>query len=358
MSIHGVHIDDAAVDSGLLESLRTDDMERFRAAPATVMINRWQDDLDWLILDATYPAQIACRHRLLTDRYDMVIDRLPGDDVRSSERELCDTVIDYLLETYPDYFKRRSDLVWSLLTGITVDIGPDGADPLAAIALLASEDFLLLLPEVHEPDGERVYRLKAGALLFPNGWSLRSHFGVPLPAGDNAMARKRWEDARQASLKAARLGKQPYEIHNGHVAYYMEHFARRVDRFFAQMQPGMLAWRRNWSAKMSPALFLHSDAPPVPLPPSTPDNWAQHGYLRSEQQTFRKLRESGAVVFSIKTYLWRLNELVQCPVALHALIHANDHLPAGMVDYKGASLPSFREFLDGHRYHSRAQEDR
>lgn len=350
MSIEGVRLDEAVIDSRLVATLRTDDMERYRAVPATVMINQWHDDLEWLIVDSTYPAQIRRRYALLTNHCDMVIDRLPGEEVQASEKELLEAVTGYLLQTYPNYFRRDGNLVSSGLTGMTIDIGPEGADPLTALSLLASEDFLLLLPDVCETDQPVAYRLKAGALLFPNGWSLRSRFDTPLPAVGDLDAQAQWEAARQRSLGAARLGKTPYEIHNGHVTHYMEHFAARVDRFFSQMRPGMSAWRRNWSLKMSAELFLHSDTSPVRLPPSSAANWADHGYLRSEQQAFIKLPVCGAVVFSIKTYVWKLSELVKCPPALEALIVASDHLPPGMVSYRAADLPAFREFLDRFRF--------
>src|SRR4051812_14552930 len=137
MSIPGIHLNKIARDSELANTLRADDLERFSAVPKTVMINQWPQDLDWLILDRTYPAQIARRHQLLLTQREKVIDRLPGDDVRAAEIELRDMVVDYLLATYPQYFQRDGDLVLSPLTGLAVDVGPDGADPLIAVALLA-----------------------------------------------------------------------------------------------------------------------------------------------------------------------------------------------------------------------------
>ncbi len=54
---------------------------------------------------------------------------------------------------------------------------------------------------------------------------------------------------------------------------------------------------------MSDELFLHSDALPEALPAFTPQNWTEHGYLRSEHETFTKLPKTGAVVFSIRICL-------------------------------------------------------
>lgn len=352
MSLHGIYTNNdsrqISVRTELAGRLRTDHMERYRAVPKTVMINQWTDDLDWIIVDETYPEQIARRRELLQQRLPMLIDRLPGEIVQKAERELLDTIVDYLLNRYPEYFSREGNLLFSLLTGMVIDVSPQGADPLVAVALLASEDMLILLPEKHGPQGDSAYKLMAGALLFPNDWALRSHFALPRPSGDDHAALQAWEQAKRKSEKAARLGKTPYEIHDGHVEHYMENFASRVDMFMSQMRPGMRVWRRNWGMRLTDELCLHSDSPPESLPEATADNWERYGYLRSEHEAFIKLPESGAVVFSIKTYMWKLSELVKNRPALEALVTANANLAPKMFDYRAESLPTFREFLLRH----------
>lgn len=353
MSLHGIFQDKVRKDRTLASTLRTDDMERYTVVPRTVMINQWPDDLNWILVDATYPRQIERRLELLGAHRAMVVDRLPGDDVAAAEIELRDTVVDYLLTTYPQYFQREDNLVLSPLTGLAVDIGPDGADPMVALAVLASEDMLLLLPENHGDDEASHYVLKSGALLFPNDWSLRSHFKRAEPDRGDIKAYEAWTLAGQKSRKAARLGKSPYEIHDGHVSHYMQHFAARVDLFFSKMEPGMRTWRRNWGMRLTDELFLHSDMPPAELPALSADNWATHGYLRSEHETFTKLPRSGAVVFTIKTYLWKMSDLVRSRKALDALFAANENLAPSMFEYRADSLPSFRDFLLRHRPTSR-----
>jgi len=339
----GVHLDRIARDFDLAATLRADDMERFAAVPKTVMINAWQAELEWLIVDRTYPSQVARRLQLLCEQPGLVIDRMPGAEVRAAEMELRDAVADYLFQAYPQYFRREGDVFLSPLMGLAIDLGEHGADPMVAVALMATEDMLLLMPERRGPHGELSYVLKSGALLFPNDWSLKSHFNLPRPAEAPALAT--WEAARAKSEKAARLGKSPHEIHHGHVAHYTEHFSSRVDLFFANMEAGLRTWRRNWGMRMSDELFLHSDRPPPDLPSLSADNWERHGFLRSEHETFTKLPQSGAVVFTIKTYMWKLAELVKNPTALEALQTANRNLAPGMFDYRAAELPSFREFL-------------
>jgi hypothetical protein len=349
MFLHGVYSDRIAKDDALASTLRTDDMERYPVVPKTVMINQWPDDLDWILVDSTYPHQIQRRLELLGMHGELVIDRLPGDGVAAAERELRDMVTDYLLATYPRYFRREGNLILSLLTGLAIDVEPGGADPMLAVALLASEDMLLLMPDAHGPDEQSHYVLKSGALLFPNDWSLRSHFKLAEPVGAEPALLQAWRAARQKSLKAARLGKSPYDIHDGHVSHYMQHFAARVDLFFSRMEPGMRTWRRNWGMRMSDELFLHADMLPSDLPALTADNWEKHGYLRSEHETFTKLPQSRAVVFTIKTFLWKLSELVKNPHALKALLTANENLAPSMLEYRAESFPSFRAFLARHQ---------
>ncbi|GIZ50346.1 heme-dependent oxidative N-demethylase family protein [Noviherbaspirillum aridicola] len=345
MELHGVDPQDCTPDSSLLDALPADHMLRYPVVPKTVMINAWRPGMRWLSLDATYPPQIARRLALLRDRPQMVLGRLPGDEVRKAEIELRDSVMNALLADYPGHFRRDGDRVVSLLTGIAVDVGNRGADPLAAIALMASEDMLLLMPRP-AADGAATYLLAAGALLFPNDWSLDSHFREPEPPETGA-AHSAWAARRAASRRAARLGKTPREIHDGRVAHYMAHFADRVDQYFARMPAGSMSWRRNWGMRLTDELFLHADLS-VEVPESSADNWAEHGYLRSEHETFTKLAGSGAVVFSIKTYLWKLSDLVREPSALAALLEADRNLSPLMAEYRADSLPGFRAFLARH----------
>ncbi|HEY8606052.1 MAG TPA: DUF3445 domain-containing protein [Noviherbaspirillum sp.] len=348
MRLHGIFPDHVAPDAALIATLADDQMVRYRAVPDTVMINRWQDDLRWLAVDSSYPGQIARRRAILLDKRDKVVDRLPGSEVRAAERELRDAVAASLLADWPRYFRRDGDRLVSLLTGFAVDLGEEGADPLHAIALMASEDMLLLMPEQGAADPAPRYVLKSGALLFPNDWSLRSHFAQAEPDRSDAATWNAWDERRRASLRAARLGRTPREIHEGHVAHYVTHFADRVDRYFARMAPGSPSWRRNWGMRMTGELCLHFDES-TPGPEASAANWEAFGYLRSEHETFVKLPESGAVAFGIKTFLWKLDALVKNPVALQALLEADARLAPQMAAYRAAQLPSFRQFLARYR---------
>ena len=345
--IHGVVVNHDDISADLVSGLRDDHMVRFAPPPRTVMINPEGPEDHWLVVDSTYPAQMQNRLDLLTCRRDWIMARLPGDDVRAAENELRDTIVSYMTRTYPDYFQRRDDIVTSPLTGISVDVGPYGADPLVATLLLASEDLLVMVPDGQDAKGNTLYPLKTGVLAFPNGWSLTSQFNQPEPDLTHMSVRRAWREAKADSLEAARLGKTTYQIHNGHVRHFMENFATRVDIFFTKMPPSVMYWRRNWSPAVSPALFRHADTDFPPSPPFVPELWAERGLVRSEHETFLKLPVSQSVVFGIKTYLWPLGEMVAKPAVLNALMTAFNSMektPA-MYEYRAETLPSFGEYL-------------
>jgi hypothetical protein len=343
--LKGIYTDVVSADEKLIDTLDKTHMERFAAVPKTLMINQWTPDQRWLQLDATYPDQIAKRLEALQAYPEKVIERLDADYVRAGEYELRDRVAAYLLDNYPNYFKRQGDLILSLTTGLAVDVGPDGADPMVAVAALASEDFLLLFPD--SADGD--VRLRSGVLASPNDWSLRSHFNEVAPSLQDTVGYRDWAERLKESQRKARFGKTPREIHEGIVPHYMKHFADRVDMFFRKMPPDMMVWRRNWGLWTTDKLFLHADVPLPDMPAETPDNWLAHGYMRSEHETFTRLPKSNAILFGIKTYIWKFSDVLNNPVSRDALITSNDNLSPEMFEYRKKPLTTFRPLLDRYR---------
>lgn len=345
MSLHGVTTDPSLQDANLVAALSHDHIDRYTAPEKVLMMKRFSPEDRWIIVDGTYPDQIRERFVLLSGKYrDWVVDRLEGEDVRAAEIELRDRVVDYVLQTYPQYFFREGDTVLCRLTGLMIDVGPGGADPLVAIGLLATEDMVMMLPAEKLEGDLQAYRLKTGVLMFPNDWSLRSHFE------DRASREPVLQKHAEASLKKARLGKTVREIHTSRVPHYTRYNADATDRAFNNLPPGEFFWRRNWAPLPAAQLSMHAD---MPLPDKLeldPDVWQMRGVLRSEQQSFIKLPQSGAIVFGIKTYMWPLAEVAGHPKAFAALVCANENLSPEMFSYRAKALTSFRQWL------ARAQE--
>jgi len=345
--LYGVVYDPALIDSAALGALRDDHVTRFKAPPKTVMINPMGEGDQWLVVDSTYPAQIERRLEIIQEKRDWVLDRVPGDDVRAAEYELRDAVVSFMTQTYPSNFCMDGSKLVCTLSGLSIDVGPYGADPLVATALIASEDLLLMVPDGQDEKGNRLYPLKSGALVFPNGWSLRSQFNEPEPKPRRSLLHRAWCEARTDSMISARLGKTTYQIHNGRVRHFMENYATRVDVFFNNMPPNTIYWRRNWSPALSTNLFRHADGPFPPAPEFTPQLWADRGHIRSEHETFIKLPETGAVVFGIKTYIWPMEKIAKNGEALSALKTAFDSMEKtpSMWEYREETLPSFGRYL-------------
>ena len=268
-ALHGIQLDAVPVDVEQVRALPGDHMQRLLLPPQTVLMNAYPaGDPSWLRMDSTYPEQM--KQRL------------------------------------------------ALLVGVVVDVGPQGAQPMVAVAALATEDFLLMLPAEADAQGQVSYRLMSGALLFPNGWSLRSCFDRTDPGPLDEGLRAQWERDRQLSQHRARLGRSTREIHQGEVPQYEAHLATSVDRAFHAMRPERVVWRRNWGPHLSPRLFRHADALDD-VPPMTPERLLEQGFIRSEHQTLVKLPRTAAIAFGLKTYLWPMRDMLADPQVRSAL---------------------------------------
>jgi hypothetical protein len=128
-----------------------------------------------------------------------------------------------------------------------------GTNSLEAAARTVAEDLCVLLND----GGQWV--LAAGVVCFPSHWRLRDKVGRPLA-----------------------------EIH-GPVPDYVDELADKVDRFVDRLRPERPVWRRNWTIHTSPELY-------TPEPVHGDELW-----LRSERQTLRRLPETQAVAFTIRT---------------------------------------------------------
>lgn len=218
-------------------------------------------DGDWLRVDDAYAGQMALRDRLIAERERDVIAVMPGAE--AAVEELYATVI---AEELPRLgFPRAGDVV-TRPDGVRVRLDP--ARPLATLGHLFQEDFCLMEAG---PDGEHV--LTAAVLCFPAGWTLAEKIGRPL-----------------------------MRIHVP-VPKYTDDVGKRVQRLFDAIRPEAPLWRAN---------AHHSRAPLFnPLREDHPKDMSEGAmpYIRSERQCLIRLPQTRAVVFSIHTYVVRVEDL-------------------------------------------------
>lgn len=247
---------------------------RTRRLPGTLPL----DPADWLRVDEAHAGQMALRDRLIAEREAEVHGLLPM--ARAAADELYAMVLPLLPALgveIGDGSARRPD-------GVTVPLDP--ARPLLTLGRLVQEDFCLM-----QEDGQGEHLLSGAILCFPAGWRLDQKLGRPM-----------------------------LRIH-APVAKYTDDVARRVQRLMDAVRPGLPLWRANGHRSRAP-LFN-------PLPEDQPKDLTDQEampFIRSERQCLVRLPVSGAVVFSIHTYLLRIEDLTaeQAAALAEHPIHRSD----------------------------------
>lgn len=215
---------------------------------------------DWLQVDDAYAGQMALREALLRDR--------EGDVIGITERAqpAVDEMYEMVLDRLPACFERSSQEV-ICPDGRAVTLDPQR--PLQVLGRIVQEDLCLM-----EEDGAGEHLLSAAILCFPAGWTL-----------------------------AEKLGRPMMRIHQP-VDKYTEDIGKRVQRLLNAISPDTPLWRANAHQSRAP-LFnpLREDAPKDSV------NQGHMPFIRSERQCLLRLPRTRAVLFSIHTYLVRIENL-------------------------------------------------
>ena len=261
--------------------------------------SQWLPHIDLFGDDAERAAQVNQKANLFDDKHAAVFAALPA--ARAASAELLELVTDHICRYHPS--------------------PPPPVDPaqhpLEAAASLLPEDILLLAPrgdaDSHNP--ERIlWHLEAAALAFPAHWVLAEKMDQPLQA-----------------------------IHHP-VPHFDERLATPVDRFFTAMQVGPISSRLNWSLQIGDQLFTPQR---TARQPATADNDLGALFLRMENQTLRKLPDSGYVVFTIRTHLLPMAQWQDDRDALQSMLDIMHQMSPATQRYKGVELyaPIIRDGL-------------
>ena len=238
------------------------------------------DPADWLQRDEVFDAQMAFRDRLIAERGDAV--HAMAEACRPAAEELLATVLTHLegVEGYA-----RTPLGMRRPDGVEVPL--DG-QPLIAAGRLVQEDLVIL----EKPDGADEHAISGAILCFPSNWTLAQKFGKAL-----------------------------VRIHLP-VEAYDDTVARRVQRLFDAVRPGAPLVRANLIPSKSD---LHNPRPEFHRERPGPGETI---FIRVERQVIMRLPVTGAVVFSIHTYLVRPEALTE-PQRAALYARRPELLPAG-----------------------------
>jgi len=215
---------------------------------------------DWLRVDEAFAPQMAERDRLIATTPAAVHALLPR--ARPAAAELYAAVLEKLAQT-PGYAVgptqvRRPD-------GVEVALDPDA--PLLTLGRLVQEDLCLM-----EAEGDE-HVLTGAILCFPASWTLTQKIGRPLTA-----------------------------IHRP-VASYDDGMARRVQRLFDAIRPEQPMWRMNFLIYDDAELHQpRVEGQPRPRP-------VRRDLVRVERQCLVRLPQTQAVLFSIHTWVVRMEDV-------------------------------------------------
>ena len=232
------------------------------------------DEAAWLDVDERRDDELALKHSLLERSRSAVVATRPAGDAASAE--LLDEVRRCLATYHPQLELTVSD-----------------EHPVVAASRLVQEDLCVL---VHSD----AWRLEAACVCFPSRWGL-----------------------------STKIGRSLDEIH-GPVPSYDEELSGPTTSVFDRMRPERSFWRLNWSLLDCPDLFQPTSARVAPG--GDLDQW----FFRVERQTLRRLATSGAIVFTIRTYVTSAEAMCQRVEGFAKLLtHALDTAPEAMQEYKG-----------------------
>jgi hypothetical protein len=250
----------------------------------------------WLEVDGFRALALAEKRRLLDEVHDRVVSALPGSEPAGDD--LLAAVLDDLDTHHPGTVTRRRDgTIADRATGDLVD--PATMHPVDAAGRIVQEDLCVM----ERRDG--TWALTAASVCFPSRWTL-----------------------------AAKVGRDLSAIH-APVPGYAETLARPTEAVFDRLRVDRPLWRLNWTLVDRPE--LHQPESPdrrgVPSPLTDP---ARQLWFRVERETLRRLTDRPSIIFTIRTYVTSIGDLVvDHPEAAAALRTTLATVPEETVAYKG-----------------------
>lgn len=266
-------------------------------------------EAEWLEIGGDVAATLARKRRLLATRPGEVFAALP--EAAAPAAELLALLAAHLPQHHPTIYRREGERLVNHATAERWDLDRPGLHPLDLAGRLVPEDFCLLLTE----EGES--RLVGGSVCSPARWRLAEKLGRPLDT-----------------------------IH-APVPGYAETLDRPVARLLAQLKPGKLVWRLNWGLSDDPEPFQPVAATTRPI---AVEMAGERLWFRVERQTLRRLPVSGAVVFTIRTYIARLDAAIATPATAAEFAGAIRAMSPPMQAYKGIApvAEPLLAWLDAH----------
>lgn len=269
-------------------------------------------DEEWLAPDAKLRQTLSAKRDLLATRHGDVFGALP--EAEPAAIELLALLTTHLPRQFPATYRRNGERLLNRATDEEWDLATVPLPPLDLAGRLVAEDLCLMQASDHG------YRLTGATLCFPNRWRLADKLSQPLEA-----------------------------IHAS-VPGYAPALDRPVGRFFSALKADRILGRVNWGIADDPALFQ-----PIGRAADgaiATEDAGQALWLRVERQTLRRLPLSGAVVFTIRTEIARLDQAIRSRDDAADLAGAIRDMSPAMRQYKHltAVAPALLAWLDSRNH--------
>lgn len=249
---------------------------------------------EWIEIDSFHRIHIEEKAKLLKDHYKTVLQTRP--EAEPACFELYQTLKEHLLNYHAEEFEIHKDRFLVKATGRFFSTAQNAQEALEQITCWVQEDWCVL-------SSQSPVRLMAGSVCFPSRWALSD-----------------------------KIGKDSEGIH-GPVPKFKENIGKPTMNFLEKITVDRPMWRINWTLHDSDTLFC-----PGPHPGRQDlnlENVLEHTYLRMERQTLRRLPKTGAVIFTIRTYLEPMFDVIADPERRRLLGEAVRSLSDEMAEYKG-----------------------
>lgn len=265
--------------------------------------------------------QMAEKRKLLADNQGDIF--ISDPSARVASIEVLNLMLKHLPFIRPELYSRGKDTIklepHTMFDGDewSTDLKTNKMHPLDLAARFVQEDLVLMFPPEEKKPG---WWLAAGSVAFPSRWSLKEKFG------------------------------QTMDLIHAPVPFYKEQLQAPTNGFFDQMPVNEIFSRRNWSLHNNPSLRQDgtekmSDGPPNHI---TSVNAGEYLWLRVERQTLRKLKETGAILFTIRIHLRQLKHVVKFEGIANRMAKALSALPPEMQTYKQTDIfaDSVQDYLN------------
>jgi dimethylamine monooxygenase subunit A len=263
---------------------------------------------EWLEPGANLAADLAAKRILLETRHAEVFAARPEAALPAAE--LLRLIALHLAQYDPTMFGLTGDRLTNVATAESWNLAQPSLHPLDLAGRVVAEDLCLL-----RSSGDGLI-LVGASLCSPARWLLAEKIGRPIEA-----------------IHAAVPG-------------YAAALGQPVAQFLGTLKPNRLFGRFNWGISDNPAPF--QPVPPAEAARVTPESAGEKLWLRVERQTLRRLPETGAVVFTIRTHITRLDQAIRSQTSARDLAAAIRDMPQDLQRYKCLApiAPALLDWLD------------